>query len=338
MVRAGPVNHSGLDQSDTVPLHRDNQDRPRIKATGLGKTYGTVTALADVGLRVPPGRILGILGHNGAGKTTLIDILGTRVPPSTGTAEVCGFDVRRDGHEVRRRIGITGQSAAVDDALSGRDNLVLVARLLGANRRQAKARASELLDSFGLSDAADRQARTYSGGMRRRLDLAASLVGSPEVLFLDEPTTGLDPVSRTELWRIVRDLATGGAAVVLTTQYLEEADRLADEVLVLGLGRIVAAGTPQTLKDRLGKRTATLTFGDAETCRRAFGALEQRCFRPARDDSRHAVVAAIAESGDIAVLVRTLDAAGIGLRDLTVAEPTLDDVYLSLLGHLGEGP
>ncbi|HEY4021944.1 MAG TPA: ATP-binding cassette domain-containing protein, partial [Pseudonocardiaceae bacterium] len=208
-------------------------DRSVIEVSGLSKRYGEVAALVDITLEVGRGVVLAILGHNGAGKTTLIDILSTRLPPSAGTAVVCGFDVVRQGRHVRRRIGVVGQFAAVDDALSGRDNLKLVARLLGANARQAGARASELIATFELDDAADRPARTYSGGMRRRLDLAAGLVGAPQVLFLDEPTTGLDPVSRIGLWTTVAQLATSGTTVVLTTQYLDEADRLADRVVVL---------------------------------------------------------------------------------------------------------
>ncbi|MGW5718176.1 ATP-binding cassette domain-containing protein [Amycolatopsis sp. NPDC003865] len=303
-------------------------NQPVIAVTDLAKTYGEVTALAGISLSVARGAVLAVLGHNGAGKTTLIDILSTRVRPSGGTARVCGYDVVRRGRAVRRRIGVTGQFAAVDDALSGRGNLVLIARLLGARPRQAQARAAELIASFGLEDAADRPAGTYSGGMRRRLDLAAGLVGAPQVLFLDEPTTGLDPVSRSGLWSVVEGLAARGTTVVLTTQYLEEADRLADHVVVLGFGHITVAGTPSQLKARLGNRTATLTFGTELALRRAVDALARLGLAAGRTGLVLSVP--LSGPGDIPVLVRALDAAGAPLRDLTVTEPTLDDVYLSL--------
>ncbi|MEC3982760.1 ATP-binding cassette domain-containing protein [Amycolatopsis sp. H20-H5] len=299
-----------------------------ITVSGLAKRYGEVTALADVSLVVETGTVLGVLGHNGAGKTTLIDVLSTRAKPSAGHARVCGFDVVRDGHQVRRRIGVTGQFAGVDDGLSGRDNLVLVARLLGANGHQARARARDLIDVFGLGDAAERPAKTYSGGMRRRLDLAAGLVGSPQVLFLDEPTTGLDPMSRTGLWEMVERLSSNGTTVVLTTQYLEEADRLADHIVVLGLGRVTVSGTPAQLKARLGERTATISFGSELATRRALDALS-KLGMPATT-SGFVLGVALTGPADLAVLVRTLDSAGAPLKDLTVKEPTLDDVYLSL--------
>jgi ABC-2 type transport system ATP-binding protein len=303
-------------------------NQPVIAVTDLAKQYGEVTALAGISLSVARGAVLAVLGHNGAGKTTLIDILSTRVRPSAGTARVCGYDVVQRGRAVRRRIGVTGQFAAVDDALSGRGNLVLIARLLGAKPRQAQARAAELIASFGLEDAADRPAGTYSGGMRRRLDLAAGLVGAPQVLFLDEPTTGLDPVSRSGLWSVVEGLAARGTTVVLTTQYLEEADRLADHVVVLGFGHITVSGTPSQLKARLGNRTATLTFGTELALRRAVDALSRLGLAAGRTGLVLSVP--LSGPGDIPVLVRALDAAGAPLRDLTVTEPTLDDVYLSL--------
>ena len=303
-------------------------NQPVIAVTDLAKQYGEVTALAGISLSVARGAVLAVLGHNGAGKTTLIDILSTRVRPSAGTARVCGYDVVQRGRAVRRRIGVTGQFAAVDDALSGRGNLVLIARLLGARPRQAQARAAELIASFGLEDAADRPAGTYSGGMRRRLDLAAGLVGAPQVLFLDEPTTGLDPVSRSGLWSVVEGLAARGTTVVLTTQYLEEADRLADHVVVLGFGHITVSGTPSQLKARLGNRTATLTFGTELALRRAVDALSRLGLAAGRTGLVLSVP--LSGPGDIPVLVRALDAAGAPLRDLTVTEPTLDDVYLSL--------
>ena len=301
---------------------------PVIAVTDLVKKYGEVTALAGISLTVAPGTVLAILGHNGAGKTTLIDILSTRVQPSSGTARVCGHDVVRRGSAIRRRIGVTGQFAAVDDALSGRGNLILIARLLGAKPPRARMRAAELIASFGLEDAADRPAGTYSGGMRRRLDLAAGLVGAPEVLFLDEPTTGLDPVSRSGLWSVVEELAARGTTIVLTTQYLEEADRLADHVVVLGLGRITVSGTPAQLKARLGSRTATLTLGSELTVRRAVDAVSRLGL--STGGTGLTLTVPLRGPGDITMLVRALDAAEAPLRDLTVTEPTLDDVYLSL--------
>ena len=304
--------------------------RPRIDVRGIGKSYGDVAALVDVSLRVDAGTVLGVLGHNGAGKTTLIDILSTRTRPTTGSASVCGWDVLRDGAKVRQHIGMTGQFVAVDEAMSGHANLVLIARLLGANAHQAKARAAVLLETFGLSDAAYRKAATYSGGLRRRLDLAASLIGRPQVLFLDEPTTGLDPMSRNDLWRFVEDLAAAGTTVVLTTQYLEEADRLADEVMVLAGGRVVATGTPHQLKRSIGERVATVTFRDPAAAHYAAGALAWVGMRPAPALEQRATTVPISGQGDIARLVRCLDSVGIAIHDLSVTEPTLNDVYLAL--------
>lgn len=213
---------------------------PIIEVEHLSKSFGEVQALQDVTFSVPQGTVLGLLGHNGAGKTTLINILSTLLPPSSGTARVAGFDVSSQGNEVRSRIGLTGQFASVDEQLSGFDNLLLIGRLLGASRRQARQRAEELLELFSLTKAARRPARTYSGGMRRRLDLAASLVGRPNVVFLDEPTTGLDPVSRMDMWQIVESMVAQGTTVLLTTQYLEEADQLADDIVVIDRGQIIA--------------------------------------------------------------------------------------------------
>ncbi|MGH3439304.1 MAG: ATP-binding cassette domain-containing protein [Sciscionella sp.] len=310
--------------------------RPRIEVVGLGKSYDQqgartkVHALVDVSLQAKAGTVLGVLGHNGAGKTTLINILATRTSPSSGTAKVCGWDVVRHGDNVRRHIGMTGQFVAVDDAMSGHNNLVLIARLLGANARQAKARAQHLIEMFDLADAAGRRASTYSGGMRRRLDLAASLIASPEVLFLDEPTTGLDPVSRTEVWGFVEGLAAGGTTVVLTTQYLEEADHLANEVVVLAAGRLVAAGTPEQLKMGVGKRTATVHVADTPTMLDGGTALRLAGMHPIPHDQDSTLVVPVSGQGDIATMVRTLDAVDIEILDMTVTEPTLNDVYLSL--------
>ncbi|GAA5108634.1 ATP-binding cassette domain-containing protein [Haloechinothrix salitolerans] len=301
----------------------------QIEVTGLGKRYGRLTALDDVSLSVRTGSVLGVLGHNGAGKTTLIDILTTRTKPTSGTATVCGWDVVRFGEHVRGQIGVTSQFAAVDETMSGRRNLLLFARLLGAKRRPAKARADELLATFGLTDAADRKVSTYSGGMRRRLDLAVSLLGKPKVLFLDEPTTGLDPISRAELWRAVAGLAAAGTTVVLTTQYLEEADTLADDVVVLAMGSIVAQGSPTELKAGIGTRTATVTVSPSDVDR-AREALTRAGLRARMRD--HTLSVALAATTDVPALVRALDHARVAIGDLTITEPSLDDVYLALHG------
>ncbi|MCP2270069.1 ATP-binding cassette domain-containing protein [Actinokineospora diospyrosa] len=307
---------------------RTTTTRSRVEVVDLGKSYGEVTALTGVNLRVAAGTVVAVLGHNGAGKTTLVDILATRITPSTGTATVCGFDVRKSGHEVRRRIALTGQTAAVDQTLSGRGNLVLVARLLGAPARAARARADELIDVFDLADAADRLALTYSGGMRRRLDLAACLVGAPQVLFLDEPTTGLDPVSRTGLWATVRHLAREGTTVVLTTQYLEEADQLADRIVVLAGGAVVAQGTPPELKAHVGARTATVTFPDTFSAQWAVDEFRRLGLTPTL--VARTVRAPVPTAALVVSLVRALDRYGLAILDLTITEPTLDEVYLAL--------
>ena len=301
-----------------------------IETDEVTKTFGGVTALDGVSLRVPRGSVLGLLGHNGAGKTTLINVLSTLLPPTSGTARVAGFDVVTQARQVCSRIGLTGQFAAVDEQLTGRDNLVLIARLLGAARRDARRRADELLDLFDLAGAARRPARTYSGGMRRRLDLAASLVGQPDVVFLDEPTTGLDPTSRRGMWEVVEDLVGGGTTVLLTTQYLDEADRLADSVTVLSGGRVVASGTAEELKARVGQRTATATLADPASSGAAVRALAGAGLSPAHDPERGAVTAPVTASRELAVVVRALDEAGVEVSGLGIAEPTLDDVYLAL--------
>jgi ABC-2 type transport system ATP-binding protein len=301
-----------------------------IEATGISKTFGDVTALDGVSVQVPRGSVLGLLGHNGAGKTTLVNVLTTMLPPSSGTARVAGFDVVRDGDEVRGRIGLTGQFASVDEGLSGFDNLVLIARLLGANRREARARADELLDLFDLTAAAKRAARTYSGGMRRRLDLAASLVGRPDVIFLDEPTTGLDPASRIGMWEIVEELVGDGTTVLLTTQYLEEADRLADAITVLSDGRVVASGTAAELKAQVGKRAVHVTLTSPRDVPAAIGSLEKHGLAPVFDEPRTELRTPVDTSADLAVVVRALDEVHVEVAELALTEPSLDDVYLTL--------
>ncbi|GLW48111.1 daunorubicin ABC transporter ATPase [Streptomyces sp. NBRC 14336] len=305
-------------------------DTPMIELTDVTKTFGTTKALDGVSLSVPRGTVLGLLGHNGAGKTTLVGILSTLSLPTSGLARVGGVDVVREPVAVRRRIGLTGQYAAVDETLSGYANLVLIARLLGAGRARAAARADELLELFSLTDAARRVAKDYSGGMRRRLDLAASLVGHPDVIFLDEPTTGLDPTARRALWDVVRRLVRDGTTVLLTTQYLDEADVLADAITVLAAGRVIASGTAQELKDRVGRRSVSVTVRGADDRERATDALRRAGLAPAAEDDGLVLTMPVADSTAVARVVRATDEAGVDLAGLTFSEPSLDDVYMAL--------
>lgn len=310
-------------------MTRARSDEPIIEAIGIGRMFGSTPALAGVDLTVGRGTVMGLLGHNGAGKTTLVNILTAMVPPTSGTARVAGFDVSREPGEVRKRIGLTGQYASVDEKLSAIDNLVLLARLLGASKARARARADELIEAFGLTHAASRKARTYSGGMRRRLDLAACLVGNPEVIVLDEPTTGLDPSSRRAMWDIVTGLVDEGTSVLLTTQYLDEADTLADRITVLSSGRVVASGTSAELKSQVGQRTVTVTLTPGSAIGTARSALVSAGTAPAvRDDGT--IVVPISASRETATVIRALDEVGIDLAELAFGEPTLDDVYLAL--------
>lgn len=297
-----------------------------IVVDGLVKRFGEVEALAGIGFTVERGSILAVLGHNGAGKTSLVDILSTRARPTAGIASVCGFDVVREARQVRRKIGVTNQYAALDDAASPRENLRVLARLLGANPQQARSRAAELIGLFDLDTHADLPARLCSGGLRRRIDLAASLVGTPEVLFLDEPSTGLDPVSRSGLWDTIAGLAAAGTTVVLTTQYLEEADRLADEVIVLGLGHIVLAGAPARLKSALGNQVVSLKLENPFETERLMRRLTGLGL-PANRRGATMIAVAVTGPADIVGLVRLIDAEGLLLCGFTVTEPTLDDVY-----------
>jgi ABC-2 type transport system ATP-binding protein len=304
-----------------------------VVASGLGKRYGDLWAFRDLDLVVPAGTVLGLLGHNGAGKTTAIRILTTLALPTTGAARVAGFDVVEEAARVRASIGLAGQQAAVDDLLTARANLELVGRLYHLSRRDARSRAAELLERLGLTDAADRLVKTFSGGMRRRLDLAASLVASPPVLFLDEPTTGLDPLSRNELWALLRELVRDGATLVLTTQYLEEADRLADEIVVLDRGRIAAAGTPSELKARIGGDRIEVAVAVAEHVARAADALARFAEGPVAGDAETArAVAAVQPGTRLVEVVRALDRAGVDATDVHRREATLDDVFLTLTG------
>jgi ABC-2 type transport system ATP-binding protein len=309
---------------------------PAIRVEGLTKRFGSVTALAGIDLEVPAGSVFGLLGPNGAGKTTTIRILATVLPPDGGRAEVLGHDVVRDAKTVRRTIGLAGQHAAVDGNLTGRENLRLIGRLVHLPRQAVTARAAELLERFELSEAADRPVRTYSGGMRRRIDLAAALVNQPPVLFLDEPTTGLDPHSRNEVWQMVGELVDDGTTVVLTTQYLEEADRLAARVAVVDEGRVIANDTPERLKAKLGSTVVELAFADPAAAARAHALLAEA--GPGSPELDGSIVRL--SSGDGAQVVvdalRTVDGGGIAPSGLTVREPSLDDVFLALTGHHAE--
>jgi ABC-2 type transport system ATP-binding protein len=318
-------------QTNTLPVAATaSVAEPMIEVSGLSVSFGDVCALDDVSLEVAAGSVHGLLGHNGAGKTTLVNVLSSLLAPSAGQARVAGFDVVENPAEVRRRIGLTGQFAAVDEKLSGSENLVLIARLLGAGRKDARARAAALLERFDLSGAGDRGVRTYSGGMRRRLDIAASLVGRPGVLFLDEPTTGLDPESRRAVWETIEQLAGGGTTVLLTTQYLDEADRLSDAITILAQGRIIASGTPADLKATIGQKTVTATFPRASAVPGAISALQHAGLPATADDQHRSVTIPVSGSGELAAIVRALDATGIEIVDMRIAEPTLDEVYLSL--------
>jgi ABC-2 type transport system ATP-binding protein len=302
-----------------------------IFAEGLGRRYGDLWALRDVDLDVPQGTVLGLLGHNGAGKTTAVRILTTLLAPTEGRAAVAGHDVVADAAIVRTKIGLAGQQATVDGLLSARANLEMVGRLYHLPRAAARARADERSERFDLADAADRLVRTFSGGMRRRLDLAASLVATPPVLFLDEPTTGLDPRSRIELWSLLRELVRDGATMLLTTQYLEEADRLADDIVVLDGGRVVAQGSPAHLKARVGGERLEITVGGASELAPAAAALGPFASdQPAVDAEASRVVVPVNAGVPLAEVVRALDAAGVATTDLHRREATLDDVFLAL--------
>ena len=290
-------------------------------------------ALEGLTLAIPTGTVYGLLGPNGAGKTTLIRILATLLRPDGGTARVAGHDVVRHPARVRERIGLAGQFAAVDDHLTGRENIAMIGRLYGLSRREAVRRAADIVDRIHLADVADRQVKTYSGGMRRRIDLAASLIGRPEVLFLDEPTTGVDPASRQDLWHLVRDLAAGGTTVLLTTQYLDEADRLADRIAVIDHGRLLTEGTTDELKDRTGGAVVELDL-PAHQQHAALSVLQPLAPRHDRDRNR---IVLSAPDGALTLrhALRLLDDAGIAPADVALHRPTLDDVFLTLTGHNG---
>ncbi len=306
---------------------------PAIVVAGLVKRYGDVTALDGIDLTVPTGTVLGLLGPNGAGKTTAVRILTTLLRPDAGRVEVAGLDVLTHPAQVRTRIGLAGQSAAVDENLTGRENLVLVGRLCGRTKADARDRAGELLARFDLAAAGDRAAKTYSGGMRRRLDLAAALVDDPPVLFLDEPTTGLDPRSRNDLWVVIEQLVAGGSTLLLTTQYLEEADRLADRIAVVDHGRIIAEGTAAELKATLGATVIDVGLATPEAADRARGLLA-RLGTVSRDDGAARLQLTVQDAPRAMVaLLRTLEDAGLPPVALSLREPSLDDVFLTLTGR-----
>ncbi|MER5703430.1 ATP-binding cassette domain-containing protein [Micromonospora sp. NPDC002296] len=306
-----------------------------IRAEGLVRRFGATTALAGVDLAVPTGTVFGLLGPNGAGKTTIVRVLATLLAADEGHATVGGYDIRRDAHRVRQLVGLTGQYASVDEALTGTENLLLIGRLLGLSRADARARARELLARFQLTDAADRPAKTYSGGMRRRLDLAASLVGRPQVLFLDEPTTGLDPRSRNELWDTVRELVTDGVTVLLTTQYLEEADQLAGEIAVVDHGRVIAQGTPEELKAKTGGQVLTVRPADpADLATVVSIAGEVAAVTP--EVAHTTVTVPVNDPALLPAVVCRLDAAEVPVAELALRGSSLDEVFLSLTGHRAE--
>ncbi|GHG79494.1 ATP-binding cassette domain-containing protein [Streptomyces griseocarneus] len=309
-----------------------------IYAEGLVKTFGDVTALDGVDLDVPEGTVLGLLGPNGAGKTTAVRVLTTLIRPDRGKAVVAGIDVLKKPNEVRHAIGLSGQFAAVDEYLTGRENLSMVGRLYQMSSRDAKSRAGELLERFNLADAADRPAKTYSGGMRRRLDLAAALVVSPPVMFMDEPTTGLDPRNRQALWEVIQELVAGGTTLLLTTQYLEEADHLAHDICVIDHGKVIARGTSDQLKARTGGERVELVVHEREHI-----PLAVEVMRPfgkggftVEEHTRKVIVPVSGGARLLAEVIRELDTRGIEIDDIGLRRPTLDDVFISLTGHVAE--
>ncbi|HEY0871577.1 MAG TPA: ATP-binding cassette domain-containing protein [Acidothermaceae bacterium] len=303
-----------------------------IEATALTKRFGSTQALAGVDFAVREGTVLGVLGPNGAGKTTAVRILATLLQADSGTARVGGFDVACDPEKVRQIVGLTGQYASVDEDLTGTQNLVLIGQLLDLRTKDARARAAELLDWFDLGDAADRRAKTYSGGMRRRLDLAASLVGRPAVIFLDEPTTGLDPAKREDMWDVVRNLVTEGSTVLLTTQYLDEADALADEITVIDHGKVIAHDTPEGLKRVVGGQTLTVRAADSSRLPEVTAIVAQVAAGKPELSARGVVSASVDGDAALTATVARLAQAGIAVTELSLHLPSLDEVFFSLTG------
>jgi ABC-2 type transport system ATP-binding protein len=310
-----------------------------IQTRGLVKHYGDVVALDGLDLVVPRGTVLGLLGPNGAGKTTAVRILTTLLDPDGGTAVVAGLDVVAEPDKVRKRIGLSGQTAAVDEHLTGYENLDMVGRLYHLGRAESRARARELLERFDLSEAGDRPAKTYSGGMRRRLDLAAALVAQPDVLFLDEPTTGLDPRSRAQMWETIQDLVRGGSTVLLTTQYMEEADRLADEIVVIDHGRMIAHGTSDALKSQIGGERVELVLASSDDLPPAQAIVAGLSVGEVQVNEQSRMLTAAVDGGVdlLKTVLQRLGDANISMVDVGLRRPTLDDVFLTLTGHGAEG-
>jgi ABC-2 type transport system ATP-binding protein len=304
-----------------------------IEATGLEKSFRETRAVAGVDLAVPEGAIYGVLGPNGAGKTTVIRMLATLIPPDAGTARVLGHDIRTDGDAVRGLVSLTGQLASVDEDLTGRENLVLLGRLLGLSRAGARARADQLLDAFGIAEAAGRLVKHYSGGMRRRLDIAASIVVTPKLMFLDEPTTGLDPRSRGQVWEICRALVAGGTTILLCTQYLEEADQLADGIAVIDRGRVIAEGTPGQLKASVGTGGLHVRLLHPAQRPRAADVLGRAVGSVVLEPDPAALSVSCSDAGRAAAGVDALSRAGIGIAEFSLGQPSLDEVFLALTGH-----
>jgi len=310
--------------------------RPAIEAENLVKRFGDTVAVDGVSFSVPEGTVLGMLGPNGAGKTTTVRMMTTLTAPTSGTGRVAGHDVVREADAVRRSMGLTGQAATVDELLTGRENLRLIGSLYGLSSRYIKQASDDLLERFSLTDAGNRVVKTYSGGMRRRLDLAVSLIATPPVLFLDEPTTGLDPRSRVELWAVLRELVQDGSTLLLTTQYLEEADQLADRIVVIDRGRVIAEGTPLELKDQAGRAALVVTVSRPDQLSMAEGMLRDLVDEVHIDVSARQLTAPANGLGDVTRIAAAFEQSQIELDDLGLKRPSLDDVFLHLTGHRAE--